>query len=93
MEIVRKVVGNTVVEVLRKHYFRPSKESVKAEFQAKFPAFMSAEAKNRPTALLALAIEQVRTTTVENLDASKARTTELLNRALGQLSGTGEALE
>ena len=86
MEIVRKVVGNTVVEVVRKHYFRPSKDDIKAEFQAKFPEFLSPRAESDPAALIQSAIASVRAMTVENLTPVKAKVVELLERASGVMS-------
>jgi hypothetical protein len=52
MEIAGKVVGNTVVGLVREHYFRPGKESLKAEFNAKLPAFLSSRADVDPTKLI-----------------------------------------
>jgi hypothetical protein len=83
MEIVQKVVGNTVVEVVREHYFRPSKESIKAEFQARFPAFLSPRADIDPAALIQSAIASVQAMTMENLAPSKAKVIEVLERASG----------
>lgn len=86
MEIVRKVVGNTVVEVVREHYFRPDKESLKAEFNAKLPAFLSLRADVDPTKLINAAIELLRAMTLENLTPSKTKVIELLEQASGVMS-------
>jgi integrase len=91
MEIVRKVVGNTVVEVVREHYFRPDKESLKAEFNAKLPAFLSARADVDPARPINAAIDLLRAMTSENMTSSKAKVIELLERASGFMSGTGRA--
>jgi hypothetical protein len=91
MEIVQKVVGNTVVEVVRKHYFRPSKESIRAEFQAKFPEFLSPRADIDPTVLIQSAIAGVQAMTPENLTPSKAKVIELLERASGVMSAASNA--
>jgi integrase len=91
MELVQKVVGNTVVEVVREHYFRPDKESLKAEFNAKLPAFLSSRADVDPTNLIGAAIELLAAMTLENLTSSKAQVIGLLERASGAASATSRA--
>lgn len=81
MEIVRKVVGNTVVEVVREHYFRPDKERLKAEFNSKLPAFLSPRTAVEPRNLIESAIELLRSMTVEGFGATRTQIIELLGRA------------
>ena len=81
MEIVRKVVGNTVVEVVRKHYFRPSKENVKAEFQSKLPAFMSNRRNDGVAELIAEATTLIEAVKPTDFEHCRGQLLEVLNRA------------
>ena len=43
MEMLQKVVGNQIVELVKKVYYRPSKDDVIREFKAKFPQLIMDE--------------------------------------------------
>jgi hypothetical protein len=46
-EFVRRVTGHTVVDVMRRHYFRPGREEFRREFEKVMPGLLINGARTR----------------------------------------------
>ena len=87
MEMLQKVVGNTVVDVVMKTYYRPSTESIKDNFSAKLPEFLTGQAKELPDDHLAAAIRTLDAATASSWDTSRSEARKHLMQTRALLKG------
>lgn len=66
VEMLRKIVGNTVVQTLLDHYYHPDKDAIRKAFENRLPEFFSGQKKYDVVSELKVAISALDGATAQN---------------------------
>lgn len=83
--MLRKIVGNTVVEIVLEIYYQPSRDAIKDALESRLPGFITGRVKHDLFADLMVAIEALVGVTAENWEKRVSAATKHLHEAIKQL--------